>query len=688
VAMKKIYFLYLTVFFSNFYSQVFTGAGGSVLNNGGQETPFNINVVGLSPANIDSVFGVEEVCISLNHAAVEELNVYLISPSGIKVELTGVLTCSGTNYSNTCFNNHHPNSITTAGAPYSGVFRPVGNLGRFNTGKPGNGGWKLFVKDFVAPGNQGTLLNWSIKFSYNPAKPVMLHSSNLPLVFLNTNGQNLKDDDIIVDFGVIDNGPNRNNINDPKNNYNGKAAAHLRGSSSKMFEKNNIKVELKDASGVNDVDASLLGMPAESDWILTACYSDKSLLRNALTQHLYSQMGHYSPRYRFVELVLNGEYFGVYMLMEQIKRGKDRVAISKTTPLDNQFPYVTGGYIVQINRTDDPGWYSLHPGISNNNAKFYYQYNYPRSEEITPQQQGYIKAVLDTFENVMASPSFADPNNGYTRYVRENTFVDYFILNELSKNPDAYRLSTYLYKENAFNGGKISIGPVWDYDISWHNANFGNASSHQSWQYQVPNSSFPIPTWWTKFMTDASFKDKLYCRYHSLRQNVLSNSKIYEYIDGMAVYLDEAQKRNFRQFPILGAYIYPNPQNQNGANYATEVSDLKTWVANRSGWLDTSVPGFCANVGVEELLSFDSDLIIYPNPFSESFKIKMNLGQKENAKLELYNLLGDRLMNITISSSGSGEISHELEAGSLSEGTYIIKIDIGKRSYYKKIIKV
>lgn len=684
--MKKIYLLLFTFFFFNFYGQVFNGNGGTIINNGGQETPFNLTVSGLSPATIDSTFGVEEVCITLNHIAVEELNVYLVSPSGIRVELTGVLSNSGTNYSNTCFNNHQPQSVTTSAAPYTGFFRPVGNLGRFNTGKPGNGTWKLYVKDFVFPANQGSLVSWSLKFSSNPAKPVILKSSNLPLVFLNTGGTKLTDQDLIVDFGIIDNGSNRNYLTDPKNNYNGKAVAHLRGSSSKMFEKNNIKIELKDASGVNDVNASLLGMPAESDWILTAGYSDKSLLRNALSQYLYTQMGNYSPRFRFVELILNGEYFGVYMLIEQIKRGKDRVDISKTTPIDNQFPYVTGGYIVQINREDDAGWYSLFPGVSGSNAKFYYQYNYPRHDDITPQQQGYIKAVLDTFETVMQSSNFAHPTTGYKRYIKDNSFVDFMILNEFSKNPDAYRLSTYLYKDNALDGGKFTIGPVWDYDISWHNANFGNASVPQYWQYQVPNNVYPIPTWWTKLMSDPAFKDKLYCRYHSLRQGILSNNSIYQYIDAMAAYLDEAQKRNFKQFPILGAYIYPNPQNQTGANYASEVSDLKAWISSRSQWLDVSVPGYCANVGVEEI-TVSSELMIYPNPFSESFKIKLHVAEKEDVQIELYNLLGDRIVQRKVSSVDKGDFTYELQTENLSAGTYIVKVNAGTQSFYKKIIK-
>jgi len=685
--MKNIFISLLSFFYFTVNGQVFNGTGGTVLNNGGQETNFYLNVSGLNPSQIDSVFGLEEVCINISHAALQELNVVIVSPSGIQVDLTSALSCSGSDFSGTCFNNSSLNSVTTGSAPYAGAFKPVGNLGRFNTGKPGNGTWKLVVKDFVAPANTGTVVSWSLKFSNTPARPVILKSSNLPLVFINTS-QPLSDNDQLVDFGVIDNGSTRNNITDPKNNFNGKAVCHLRGSSSKMFEKKNIKVELKDAAGVNDAMVSLLGMPAESDWILTACYPDKTLMRNALTQYLFSQMGNYSPRTRFVEVILNGEYFGVYTLMEQVKRGNNRVDISKLEPIDNQFPYVTGGYILQINRSDDPGWYSLYPGLSATNAKFYYQYNYPKAELITSQQKSYVKAVLDSFETVMQSPSFSNSVTGYKKYVDENSFIDYFIINELSKNPDAYKLSTYLYKDNIKDGGKFHIGPVWDFDIAWHNCNFGDAFLEQYWQHLIPNDSIPIPTWWQKFLQDPAFKDKLYCRYHTLRLNLLSNNKIYEYIDATATLLNESQQRNFRQFPTIGAYIFPNPQNQAGATYLGEVNDLKVWVSKRAAWMDTNIPGYCSNVSVTANSLTEKDLNIYPNPFSNSVRVELYSQESANIRFDLYTLIGDKVLSVTADNKVQGEYSRELNTEGLVAGTYILKVSVNNILHYKKIIKL
>ncbi|MGZ4098374.1 MAG: CotH kinase family protein [Bacteroidia bacterium] len=686
--MKKNYTLLLFFFyFLSYKAQIFNGTGGPVLNNGGQETPFTINVSGL-PSQIDSVYGLQEITVNLNHAAVEEIQIYLTSPSGITVDLTGVTSCSGSNFSNTTFNSSASIPITSASAPYTGTFTSIGNIGRFNAGKPGNGNWTLYVKDFIAPANTGSLISWSLKFSNTPCKPVMITSSNLPIVFINTNSQSISTNSILVDFGIIDNGSSRNYITDTKNNYNGKAACHTRGSSSLIFEKKSMKIELRDASGVNQVDASLLGMPLESDWVLTAGYSDKTLMRNAITQYIFQQMGHYSPRYRFVELIINGEYWGVYTFMEKVKHGNNRVNIAKITNLDNQFPYITGGYIVQINRTDNAGWYSLYAGVSTNSAKFYYQYIYPRDIDITSQQQTYIKAVMDTFETVMQSASFADPNTGYKRYIEDNSFVDFLILNELSKNPDAYRLSSYLFKDNILDGGKLHAGPMWDYDLAWHNCNFGNAFNPLYWQYQNPNLDYPSPTWWGTFMQDPDFKNKLYCRYHTFRSSFMSNSSLFSFIDQTASLLAESQQRNFRQFPILGTYIYPNPQPQANASFATEIADLKNWITNRASWLDGNVPGYCNSIGYEEQAANYDGFNVYPNPFLNTINVTFNVQETSKVKIELYNIIGEKIMDIHNEQRVKGEYNQNVSTDKLKAGTYFLKLDISGRSSYKKIIKI
>lgn len=687
--MKKLFTFFLLSFPFVFFSQTYSGSGGQIINNGGQETGFNLNVTTLNPSIIDSIFGLEEVMIDVIHPEVKELEIYLASPSGTTIHLTGALSCKGANFNNTCFKNGMPTSVTIGNAPYTGTYNAVGNIGRFNSKKSGLGTWRLYVKDFVAGPNTGTVVNWSLKFSNSPAKPVLLNSSNLPLVFLTTpNNQNLSSTSTLITVGIVNNGSARNYITDPKNNFNGKAMCHVRGSSSKMFEKNNLKLELTDASGLLETPASLLGMPAESDWILTASYSDKTLMRNALTQQLFQKMGHYSPRYKFVELFINNEYYGVYILMEQIKRGTNRVKIDKTAPGDNQWPYITGGYIFQINRTDDAGWYSLKPGISSNQSKFYYQYNYPRDIEITPQQKNYIKTVVDSFETVLSSPTFTDPAKGYKKFINDDDFIDFLIINELSKNVDAYRLSSYIYKDNVMDGGKMHIGPVWDFDLAWHNCNFGNTASEAGWQFTQSNSAYPIPTWWTQLMQDPNFKNKLYCRYHSLRQNALKDSEIFKFIDETESLLGESQKRNFKQFPILGSYVYPNPQSQVGANYLTEISDLKSWVSKRSAWLDNNVPGFCNSIGLNEIPFSGNNFSVYPNPFSDILNVEFIMSKTEKVKIDVINIIGQNVLSVKDEDKSKGECSESVDLNGLIPGSYLLRLEIDGQVSFKKVLKL
>ncbi len=682
--MQKIFIPLLLLLAFTTKAQLFTGTGGPVLNNGGQETVYSLSVTGLTQ-NLDSVHGLESVTINLVHPAVEEIHAFLASPSGIIVELTSVMSCSGANFSTTCFTHLVPNSVTVGAAPYNGTFLPVGNLGRFNTGKPGNGVWKLYVKDFITGVNTGNLVNWALNFTATPAKPLVVHSSNLPLVFINTNNQVLGDLDIITDIGIINNGPNRNNVTDPWNHFTGKAKCHIRGSSSKMFEKPNIKVELTDAVGITPQNVSLLGMPAESDWVLTANYADKTMMRNALTHYMFQQMGRYSPRYRYVEVFINGEYFGVYQLMEKVKRGNARVNIPKLDNTENSWPYISGGYIVQINRADDPGWYSLYNGVCVNPAKFYYQYDYPNPIDITVQQKNYIKAYLDSFETVMQSPSYAHPITGYKKYIEDNSFVDFFIMTEYGKNVDGYRLSTYLYKDDVFSGGKMHIGPMWDFDLAWHNCKFGNTNSTLFWQYQQPNDAYPIPTWWTQFMQDPVFQNKLNCRYRTLRLNTFGDPALHHFVDSLANLLNESQYRNFKQVPILGAYIYPNPQNQSGANFWTEINDLKQWITGRGAWLDANVPGACSNVGMPEVF-VNKNLEVFPNPFSRSFTISVDEFKGARIQVELTDMLGQIVMHEeqTVTEESTGLV----QVDNLESGTYILKVYCDGKNAFKKLVKL
>ena len=598
--MKKQFLLLFILFsFLNFnlllHAQTFTDSAGGAISDNLDTTYFTINVSGLNPTIIDSSFGLESICLDITHTKDRDLDIFLESPDGTLIELTTDNGDLNDNYTGTCFRGDVSTSIISGIAPFTGDYLPEGILGQINNGQSGNGIWRLRIyDDNNTGGNIGTLNNWSLTFSSNPAMPFAFTSSNLPIVVINTNNQTIADyPKITCDMGIIYNGISiRNYLTDPFNNYNGKVAIEIRGSSSQWFPKKSYGFETIDGNGTS-VDSPLVGMPVESDWILSASYTDKTLMRNVLSYKLYRDMGHYAARTVFCELVIDGQYQGVYILMEKIKRDKNRVAISKLKSTSNAGDSLTGGYIIKVDKltgNGGQGWTSPYPPPINSSGQIiYFQYDYPKPDSITVQQQTYIQSYVDSFESSLAGPDFADTSIGYKKYISVNSFVDYFILNEISKNVDGYRLSTYLHKDKYSKGGKLKIGPPWDYDIAWWNADYCGGNDTTGWAYQFgnlcPYDGGQIPFWWERLLQDSSFTNKLYCRWQELRQTILDTTNLCAYIDSNANYLNEGQTRNFQDWNIIGTYVWPNPSPL-ATTYQGEINNLKRWVKNRITWLD------------------------------------------------------------------------------------------------------
>ena len=214
---------------------------------------------------------------------------------------------------------------------------------------------------------------------FSVVKAQVFTSSNLPIVVLKTFGYvGIPDEPKIpCVMGIIDNPSRRNNVTDPYTGYFGKILIEQRGALSQVYSQKSWLLETVDAVSDLPIKASLLGMPAEDEWVLYAPYNDKSMIRNYLIYRLMSEMGHWTPRMRFCEVTLNGQYVGVYALMENIKRGKNRVNIDKTDLDDNAGDSLTGGYIVE---------YGFPP-------------KYPKNP--TLQQQNYIDQYFTDFSNAL-----------------------------------------------------------------------------------------------------------------------------------------------------------------------------------------------------------------------------------------------------------------------------------------------
>ncbi len=416
--------------------------------------------------------------------------------------------------------------------------------------------------------------------------------SNLPIVVIETNGQTIPDEPkIIVDMGIIYNGPGEVNfLTDPFNNYDGIVGIEKRGSSSQwFFPKDQYAFETRDSEG-NNLNISLLGLPAENDWILQAPYSDKSLMRNVLTYKWANAMGHYASRTVFCELVLNGTYNGVYVLMEKIKRDENRVDIAEMDENDLAGDSLTGGYIIKIDKNEgagNAGWVSEFPPYPGAWEDVYYQYHYPKPENIKYQQKQYIQQFVYNFESVMNSPSFNDPNNGYQSIIDLNSFTDFVLINEFTKNVDGYRISTFLFKDRDSKNEKFKAGPVWDFNITLGNADYYTGFDPEGWIITsgfANGSGMTVHFWWNKMMEDPAFYQNLVLRWNIFRKSILHSDTVLTYIDNTALLLDDAQQRNFERWPILGEYIWPNYFI--GDTYEEEVGFLKTWLLGRIAWMD------------------------------------------------------------------------------------------------------
>lgn len=505
------------------------------------------------------------------------------------------------------------------------------------------------------------------------AQEVEFTSSNLPIVIVDTDGQTIPDEPkIAARMRIIDNGPGaRNHLTDPANDYDGYIGIEIRGSSSQMYPKKQYGVETWDAAG-EDIDVSLLGFPEEEDWILHAPYSDKSLMRNVLVYRLARAMGHYASRTRFCELVLDGSYQGIYILMEKIKRDNNRVDISKLNEDEISGDDLTGGYLLQIDRREE-GWSSGFLGVDSD-WRPYYQYREPDADDIVPEQERYIQLFIRDFEVMMASLDFDDPQTGYPSLLDLDSFVDFFLLNEISKNVDGYRLSSYLYKDKDSNDPRLHAGPVWDFNLAFGNADYYDGALTAGLQVHadLQGDEYPIPFWWPKLVGSEPFESAAKERWSELRDGLFHEDSLMQRIDGLTALLEESRTRNFERWPVLDQYVWPNAYI--GGSYAAEVAYLKGWIRDRLAWMDAEFDLAVATAPMNEAkpLTISSPS---PNPAFAQAELRITLPSAQHVRADLYDVLGRRVAVLEDRRIASGsEESVKVDAASLPAGLYVIHL--------------
>lgn len=505
--------------------------------------------------------------------------------------------------------------------------------------------------------------------------------TNLPIIKIDTDGRFIPDEPKIEGrIGIIWNGEDMNESNGPFNEYEGAIAIEKRGQSSlSIFPKVNYGFELKDAEG-NDIDTSFLGFPKEEDWVLHGPYSDKTLMRNVLAMKLANRLGGYHSRTAYVELFINDSYEGIYVLMEKIKRDKNRVDIARLREDDIEGDELTGGYVFKIDK-GVPDWRSDFDIVTRPGNKIGFQYVSPTRDNIKPEQEDYIESYVDSFELALRNGSYG--GKSWQEYVDINSFVDHFIIKELSKDVDAYRISSYYYKEKDSAGGKLFAGPVWDFNIAFGNANYCNGNLTSGWMYSF-NCDQGNPFWWNSFMETSEFRNQLSCRWDELRDGPLRLDSITNFIDEQANFLQPAVNRNFQKWNILNQWIWPNPQVNN--SFLGEVNFMKGFISGRLRWMDAAISSDCVTTGTRDIETID-DLVISPNPFSNNINIQFYNREKADYEIAIYSIVGSQVFTSQLKQVPVGDINKTITTTDLANGTYVLSIISNQSTTSSLLIK-
>jgi hypothetical protein len=400
-------------------------------------------------------------------------------------------------------------------------------------------------------------------------------NSDLPIFLIETFGRTIPGEPKVPGFvHIVDVDPETGRsqlLGEPQ--YSGPMGIEGRGSSTAGRTKKSYSLELRDGNG-NDFDVPLLGMPTESDWVLYGPLNfDRAMIRNPLMYELFNQFGQYGVRTNFVEIFVNlnasaidrrTDYYGVYVFMEKIKLGRNRVDVERLLSTVRDEPEISGGYILKIDRPGpgDTGFFG---------ARQQMQYVYPRNEDIPDHQEQWLVSHFNEFGDALFGASYADPNVGYEKYIDVDNWIDFHIANEFSKNPDGFVLSTYFHKPRS---ERIRFGPVWDFDRTMGNDDDARALNPVGW------SGPRLHNWWGRLFSDVGFQNRYKLRWQELRAGAMSLENLYAIVDSMAAEIAEAQERNYQRWTGL---VSGTP------GWEAEIQQLKTWIEKRATWMDTQL---------------------------------------------------------------------------------------------------
>ncbi|MBS2099717.1 CotH kinase family protein [Carboxylicivirga linearis] len=323
---------------------------------------------------------------------------------------------------------------------------------------------------------------------------------------------------------------------------------------------------------------NFLNLPAHAkSWVLLANYCDKSLIRNGIAFEIsrFIEMP-FTSAARYIDVVINGEYLGNYMVADQMEVRTNRIDVEKLEPEDIELPEIAGGYLLEMDgfAYTEENWFNT---TRNNPVTI----KYPKSEDINQQQNDYITHFTNTFENRLFESSFDDEENSYRLMVDTSSLVNWYIACELTGNSDSF-WSTYISKKR--NEDKFYFGPLWDFDIAFNNDDRLGDATEKLMREHAHSLVYGQTLWIQQMYKDSWFVKEVIDRWHTLIDEGLEEY-ILDYINNTEELLEASQQQNFIKWDILDQKVYRNqfwfP------SYAEEIGFLRNYVMDRIEFLNS-----------------------------------------------------------------------------------------------------
>ncbi|MDO4290737.1 MAG: CotH kinase family protein [Eggerthellaceae bacterium] len=384
---------------------------------------------------------------------------------------------------------------------------------------------------------------------------------------------------VATSFSLFSNEGTANRLSDAPA-FSTQAELRIRGNSSRLFDKKSYSVHFTESDRLTARDFDVLDMGEEDEWILNGPFLDKTMMRNYLSMNVAGEFMAYTPDVRFCELFIDGQYQGVYVLMESVKYGDDRVPLTESDPKS-----AATSYIVRRDWRD----------VTNRNLDDLLEVTrytegaplsvvYPSQSKATDEQLAWVKAVINQIEKSLYSYDYDTSSYGYWNYLDANTFVDYLIMSEFSSNTDAGSYSTFFYKDIR---GKLCVGPVWDFNNAFNN----------SMDYDLSDMGFFMQnkTMFDMLVKDEKFVEQVIARYRELREDTLSTDRLTEIIDETVDYLGPAIERNFAVWgysfdaTVVDDDNKLSPDERNSVSFEAAIGRLKENITERGAWLDRCI---------------------------------------------------------------------------------------------------